>query len=115
MVRILLAEHERLVALFSATNDAVSNVENVDLDPLDIGRFESVSLLQLESRFDRGLRMDLGVVTLDYRTFDAIETLTSPVNSEGSGNGLHEALVPFKHFGRTGDAALGEERGLHGS
>lgn len=52
VVGVLLAEDQRLVALFSTTDDAMSDVKHVDVHLFDIPRVESVRLLELERRLD---------------------------------------------------------------
>ena len=52
VVGLLLACAPRLVALFAAADDVVGDIEDVELDPLDIGRRNARARAQLEQRLD---------------------------------------------------------------
>jgi hypothetical protein len=69
---------------------------------------------QVEQRFDRRLRVDLGVVALEDRAAHRLEVFVSPVDLERAGDRLDEALVALEHLARPGHATQRQERRVGG-
>src|SRR5436309_15534689 len=92
MIGLLLGTHDRLVAFLAAADDLVGDIEHLELDTLDARRIDPMLLAKLDRGLQRRLGMDLSVEPLQDRATHGLEVLGSPVDREGAGDGLHEAL-----------------------
>ena len=73
MVSLLFGPDEIFIAFLAASNDMISDVEYLDLDPLDLLSLQLARLPKFQDRLESGLRMDLGVVFFHNRARDPLQ------------------------------------------
>ena len=63
----------RETPFFTAADNVICHIENVDVNSMNVGRCKLILLLEFQYPFNRRLRMDLGVISFDNRLCDPFQ------------------------------------------
>ena len=77
-----------------------------------MGPSQVAKSIQLQNALNGRLGMNFSIVFLHDCPSGALQVFRRPVDMKFTGNRLHEALVPFENFWRSGYPAHGQERSV---